>query len=134
MVVALVIQLVALTILVEGMSLIGYAVAIIVYSVGWNLWMPYQLSAISQVDSSGRIMGVVPLAQAFGISLGPLIAGQLLAGDGYIAINWMGAIFGVLSLLLFIPVCIAGQVVSQDESGPEKTGLEQTALDDPTNV
>jgi predicted MFS family arabinose efflux permease len=131
MVVALVIQLIALTILVDGMSLIGYAVAIIVYSVGWNLWMPYQLSAISQVDNSGRIMGVVPLAQAFGVSLGPLIAGQLLSGESYIAINWMGAIFGVLSLLLFIPVCIAGQVVSQGESGVEQASLE---LDNSTNI
>jgi predicted MFS family arabinose efflux permease len=92
--------------------------------VGWNLWMPYQLSAISQVDSSGRIMGVVPLAQAFGISLGPLIAGQLLSGESYIAINWMGAVFGLLSLILFIPVCIAGQVVSSDEPGLEKASLQ----------
>jgi predicted MFS family arabinose efflux permease len=133
MVVALVIQLIALTILVDGMSLIGYAVAIIVYSVGWNLWMPYQLSAISQVDNSGRIMGVVPLAQAFGVSLGPLIAGQLLSGESYIAINWMGAVFGVLSLILFIPVCIAGQAVSQDESGVEQASLEQTAIDNTAN-
>jgi predicted MFS family arabinose efflux permease len=82
------------------------------------------LSAISQVDNSGRIMGVVPLAQAFGISLGPLIAGQLLSEESYIAINWMGAVFGVLSLLLFIPVCIAGQVVGQDESELEKTSQQ----------
>ncbi len=71
--------------------------------------MPYQLSAISQVDESGRIMGIVPLAQAFGVSLGPLIAGQLLTGDGFLVINWMGAIFGILALILFIPVCLAGQ-------------------------
>ncbi len=109
MVVSLIVQLVALTLLVDGMSLVTYAVAIIVYSLGWNLWMPYQLSAISQVDNSGRIMGSVPLAQAFGVSLGPLIAGQLLTGDGFLVINWMGAIFGILALIVFIPVCLAGQ-------------------------
>ncbi len=120
MVVALVIQLIALTLLVEGMSLLAYAVAIIVYSLGWNLWMPYQLSAISRVDRSGRIMGVVPLAQSFGVSLGPLIAGQLLSGESYSVINWMGAIFGILSLVLFIPVCIAGYRVSPVSTGRDK--------------
>ncbi len=69
-------------------------------------------------------MGVIPLAQAVGISLGPLIAGQLLSGESYIAINWMGAVFGVLSLLLFIPVCIAGQGSSKHESGFAKASIQ----------
>ena len=109
MVISLLAQLIALTILVDGMSRLTYAIAIIVYLLGWNLWIPYQLSAIARVDDSGRVMGVVPLAQAFGVSLGPLIAGHLLTGDGFIVINWMGAIFGVLALIVFVPVCFASQ-------------------------
>jgi predicted MFS family arabinose efflux permease len=107
MVVSLAVQLIALMLLVSGMSFLTYAVAIIFYSLGWNLWMPYQLSSISQVDDSGRIMGIVPLAQAFGVSLGPLIAGQLLNGNDYLVINWMGAVTAVLALIVFLPVCKA---------------------------
>ncbi len=107
MVVALALQLLALFLLIQGMSIEMYAIAIIVYSVGWNLWAPYQLSALAAADASGRVMGILPFAQGTGVALGPLIAGYLLTGDSCVAINWIGAVLSVAALLLFIPVSLS---------------------------
>ena len=67
----------------------------------WNYGTVYQLSFVSSLDRSGRIAVMMPAAQVFGLSIGPLCAGSLMAGSGDWAVAITTAAFAALGLALY---------------------------------
>jgi len=106
MVIAALGQIACLPLLVEGVSPAVYVVAVLLYSVFWNLWVPFQMGVIAEADTSGRFVVLITFFQAAGVAIGPVLATRFLSGDNYLAVNWMGGIFAVLSLLLFVPITL----------------------------
>ena len=85
---------------------ITFAAIVILYQLFWNLWIPYQMSVVAAVDTTGRFSVLIPLFQAAGIALGPALAAIYLETAGYVAVNVIGVGFAVLALLLFVPVTL----------------------------
>ncbi len=59
-------------------GVIAYAGAVIVFNIVWNFSLPYQMDVIARSDHNGRLLALLPAAQALGGALGPLSAGSLL--------------------------------------------------------
>ena len=96
---------VSVTMLVEGMGPITYIIAAGIYNFVWNFAIPYQYSAISTADSSGRLIVLVPGFQGVGLSIGPAMAALFITGENYLAVNYIAAISVIISLVLFVPIC-----------------------------
>ena len=106
MLAALIGQLACLAFLRVGMEGLTFAAFVILYQLFWNLWIPYQMSVVAAVDTTGRFSVLIPLFQAAGIALGPALAAIYLETAGYVAVNVIGVGFAVLALLLFVPVTL----------------------------
>ena len=51
----------------------------------WNYGAVYQMSFVTELDASGNANVVMPAVQVIGLSIGPLVAGELIALRGDIA-------------------------------------------------
>jgi len=60
----------------------GFAAGCCVFSLAWNFCVPYVFAAIAGQDTSGRLMSAANLAFAFGLALGPLLAGAVIGSHG----------------------------------------------------
>ena len=61
---------------------VGFAAGCGVLSLAWNFCVPYVFAAVAGRDASGRLMSAANLAFAFGLALGPLLAGALIESHG----------------------------------------------------
>jgi len=106
MLAALIGEIACLAFLRVGMDGTTFAAIVLLYQFFWNLWIPYQMSVVAAVDTTGRFSVLIPLFQAAGIALGPALAAIYLETAGYVAVNVIGVGFAVLALLLFVPVTL----------------------------
>lgn len=60
----------------------GFAAGCGVFSLAWNFCVPYVFAAVAGQEPGGRLMPAASLAFAFGLALGPLLAGELIASLG----------------------------------------------------
>ena len=75
------------------------------FNILWNFVLPFILGRICDFDESGRIMSFAIAMQMTGLGGGPLIAGQLLNGNGYRAVELVCiALFLVSYALLVAPM------------------------------
>jgi MFS family permease len=65
----------------------GFAAGCGVFSLAWNFCVPYVFAAVADREPGGRLMPAASLAFAFGLALGPLLAGEVIALLG------LGALF-----------------------------------------
>ena len=107
-------QLVCLLFLVGKLSTTTYFIAVIIYQVCWNLWIPYQMSVVAAVDINGRFIVLITFFQALGIALGPLLAVQFLTGSDYSPVIIIGVLFAIISLLLFFPITLGDRQTRTD--------------------
>lgn len=77
----------------------GYSTNLSLFVVLWNLLMVVQMAAISRFDPSGRAISLTPAAQGFGLSLGPLIVGQIAESSGFVAAVASSGLFALAGLL-----------------------------------
>ena len=75
-----------------------YAVALCAYNFFFSFVIPLQTAWIAESDATGRNAVLVPVAQGVGVSIGPLLAGSLMADIGWVA----GACFAVLLLSFWL--------------------------------
>jgi MFS family permease len=99
-------QLVCLAILVDGFSATTYFVAVVLFQICWNAWIPIQMANIAAVDISGRYTVLIGLFQSIGAATGPVLVVQFLTGGSFLPVNIIAAIFVILSLLLFAPIAL----------------------------
>ena len=62
----------------RGAGVWSYAGAVLIFNVVWNFSLPYQMGVIVRTDHHGRLLALLPAAQALGGALGPLLAGSVL--------------------------------------------------------
>jgi predicted MFS family arabinose efflux permease len=67
----------------------------------WNYGTVYQMSLVSSLDEGGKLAVVMPAAQVFGLSIGPLVAGNWMARNGDAAVAMATATFAALGVALY---------------------------------
>jgi len=60
----------------------GFAAGCYVLSFGWNFSVPFIFAAVAAQDTSGRAVPSMNLAFAFGLAIGPLLAGVVVESNG----------------------------------------------------
>ncbi|MEO8060661.1 MAG: MFS transporter [Burkholderiales bacterium] len=80
----------------------GFAAGCYVLSFGWNFSVPFVFAAVAAHDSTGRAVSSMNLAFAFGLGLGPLLAGAVIQSAGLDALGpfLLGGL-GLGTLLMF---------------------------------
>ena len=78
----------------------GFAASAWSFKFGWTFALPFLLATCAGRDPSGRIMAPVNLVIGVGTSVGPLIAGAILAASGMTPMLLLSAILIAGSLVL----------------------------------
>lgn len=82
-----------------NLSLVSYSVLVLLFTFVWNLGLPYLLGLIADSDNDGRLVVLVVTAQAFGNTVGPLWAGQVVEFQGLSAVGLSSMLFCLLAIV-----------------------------------
>ncbi len=93
-----------------------YLAVIVFFQMFWNFWLPYQMAAVAEADISGRFIVLLPVSQAVGIALGPLLASRLLSDENFTPVILIGMAFSATSLILFWPLVKSQASGSKDDA------------------
>jgi predicted MFS family arabinose efflux permease len=77
-----------------------YSALVLSFTFVWNIGLPFFLGLIADSDSGGRMVVLLVSAQAFGNTLGPLIAGQIIEVKGMASVGFSSALFCLLALMI----------------------------------
>ena len=86
------IYLLAMSLFAFGTPFFVYASAVSLFFFAWLFALPYLISAIGALDSSGRATSLVTACFAFGSMFGPALAGELLARGDFKLLYLAGAV------------------------------------------
>jgi predicted MFS family arabinose efflux permease len=70
-----------------------------------NFGLSFQYGALSDADTSGRLIVLAPTFQGIGGIGGPIIAGLLAHGGSYVAVGAWSAVYEITGLTLLIALC-----------------------------
>jgi cyanate permease len=70
-----------------------------------NFGLSFQYGALSDADTSGRLIVLAPTFQGIGGIGGPIIAGLLAHGGSYVALGACSAVYEVAGLTLLVALC-----------------------------
>jgi predicted MFS family arabinose efflux permease len=73
-----------------------------------NFGLSFQYGALSDADTSGRLIVLAPTFQGIGGIGGPLIAGLLAHGGSYVAVGAWSAVYEITGLALLVALCTRG--------------------------
>jgi len=99
-------ELACLAALMGGFSATTYFIAVVLFQICWNGWVPIQMANIAAVDTSGRFTVLIGLFQAIGVASGPVLVVQFLTGGSFLPVNIVSGVFVILAVLLFAPIAI----------------------------
>ena len=114
MALAMIGEVVCLLFLFNGYTTAIYFAVVILYSVCWNFWLPYQMGVIAETDVSGRFVALITLSQAVGIAVGPALVGPMISQNNFDPVIWTGIGFALLAMVMFLPVTIKPKSVLVD--------------------
>jgi predicted MFS family arabinose efflux permease len=72
----------SVALLFGGPALLRFAVAAIIFKFAWTFILPYLLSALADLSSSGHVMNTTNLMIGSGFAIGPLVGGLLIDAAG----------------------------------------------------
>jgi len=100
--VAIVLLLIAEFVFTSTHSIIGIAIALLIYFVGFNLLEALQPSLVSRFakESKGTALGVYNTTQSIGLFTGAVIGGYLMDGHGDLSVFVMGAVLLLCWLII----------------------------------
>ena len=116
MALAMIGEVICLLFLFGGYTTAVYFAVVIIYSVCWNFWLPYQMGVIAETDVSGKFVALITLSQAVGIAVGPALVGPLIAQNNFDPVIWTGVGFAILAMLMFLPVTTGNSRKVAEES------------------
>ncbi len=88
-----------------------FVVSAVLFNYSWNLIGPYQFGSLAEFDTTGRFMVMLPAVQAGGVTLGPLLAGQVISGGSFVRASHASFVLMILAMSVLLPVVIrAGSV------------------------
>ncbi|MCR8923137.1 MFS transporter [Dasania sp. GY-MA-18] len=94
-----------LLMLATGINALSYIAGTMLFNFMWLFTDIYQLGTLSNIDHSGRYVALVPAAQGFAQTLGPSMAGGMLAANmGYGSVMIMGALGSFAAFILYLLV------------------------------
>ena len=94
-----------LLLLATGIVPVIYIVGTLLFNFMWLFTDIFQLGTLSNMDHSGRYAALVPAAQGLAQTIGPSVAGYLLAANmGYGSVMVMGAMGSFAALILYVLV------------------------------
>jgi predicted MFS family arabinose efflux permease len=99
---AMLIQLVALSLLADLRDYRGFVIAICLYNAAWNFALPYLFSLAALADVRGQLVVLMSTAQAVGLTVGASVAGALIGRWGLGAVPWQGGAAAFAALLIFV--------------------------------
>jgi MFS family permease len=70
--------------------------------------LSFQYGALSDADTSGRLIVLAPTFQGIGGIGGPIIAGLLAHGGSYVAVGAWSAVYEIAGLALLVALCTRG--------------------------
>jgi predicted MFS family arabinose efflux permease len=73
-----------------------------------NFGLSFQYGALSDADTSGRLIVLAPTFQGIGGIGGPIIAGLLAHGGSYVAVGAWSAAYEITGLVLLVALCTRG--------------------------
>jgi predicted MFS family arabinose efflux permease len=73
-----------------------------------NFGLSFQYGALSDADTSGRLIVLAPTFQGIGGIGGPIIAGLLAHGGSYVALGAWSAVYEITGLALLVALCTRG--------------------------
>lgn len=82
-----------------------YGALILSFTFIWNIGLPFLMGLIADSDSNGRVVVLLVSAQALGNTLGPIIAGKVIAFSGLQSVGISSAIFCALTLVVVAFFC-----------------------------
>jgi MFS family permease len=104
--IALIVQMVMMSLLTGEMSFIRFAATAAIFQVFWNLTGPYVMGTIASSDASGRAAVLIPAAQTGGFFLGPAIATLWVTEGNLYPANVVGMISCLVALAVFVPLAM----------------------------
>ena len=104
--IALVVQMVMISLLTGDMSFLRFAATASIFQVFWNLTGPYIMATIASSDASGRAAVLIPAAQTGGFFLGPALATMWVTETNLFPANAVGIVGCLISLVIFVPLVL----------------------------
>ena len=107
LVVTVVIQGVALSLLSGELSRNAFLVGVMLFAFGWNFPVAYQLAITVSIDVSGRLVVLFLSAVKLGYAAAPVVAAQLIMmGQGFTPVFVLSAAGLVASALIFVSLAV----------------------------
>ncbi len=107
LVVTVVIQGVALSLLSGELSRNAFLVGVMLFAFGWNFPVAYQLAITVSIDVSGRLVVLFLSAVKLGYAAAPIVAAQLIMmGQGYTPVFMLSAAGLVASAIIFVSLAL----------------------------
>ncbi len=89
--------------LLGGPELIRYSLAIVFLTLSINFWLAYMLGGVAAIDTSGRFAVLVTAALGVGATIGPAIAGGLIANSNYLPM----LSFSLLAIMIGLAIIVS---------------------------
>ncbi len=113
---ALVGSVVAITMIANVQTAIGFTVGACLFNMLWNVTHPYLLAAQASFDRSGRQVSFATAMQMLGIAAGPTVGSAILdAGGGFEQIMVLAGVMMIVTLVLIQPPVLREAVLSKKE-------------------
>jgi hypothetical protein len=85
-------------------ELVRYSLAIVFLTLSINFWLAYMLGGVAAIDTSGRFAVLVTAALGVGATIGPAIAGGLIANSNYLPMLTFAIVAIMLGLMIIVSV------------------------------
>ncbi len=85
-------------------ELIRYSFAIVFLTLSLNFWLAYMLGGVAAIDTSGRFAVLVTAALGVGATIGPAIAGGLIANSNYLPMLAFSLVAIMMGLAIIVSV------------------------------
>jgi predicted MFS family arabinose efflux permease len=79
-----------------------FATAALVFNFAWNFSVPFQFGALAEIDASRRTVALGGVVVFAGLTIGPVLAAEIIDGERFGRVSWIGALFSILSVALFV--------------------------------
>lgn len=113
---ALVGSVVAITMIANVQTAIGFTIGACLFNMLWNVTHPYLLAAQASFDRSGRQVSFATAMQMLGIAAGPTVGSAILdAGGGFEQIMVLAGVMMIVTLVLIQPPVLREAVLSKKE-------------------
>jgi len=85
-------------------SLVGYVIAVMLFSAAWNFGACYRMGLAIAADETGHRAPLIPAAQTLGAAIGPAIGGSLIFDGRFSGLYSMAIILWIITVILFYSV------------------------------